>query len=82
MLEKPMIDPDYMINYKDKFYINLTAHNEQVSKLKKELKTAQKNEEAPETIDNKQSTPIFCPDCKSDQVNYKCGNCDYTFTKW
>jgi len=38
--------------------------------------------EAGEQRPTKQSTPIFCPDCKSDQVNYKCGNCDYTFTKW
>jgi hypothetical protein len=32
---------------------------------------------------NRQSMPVICPSCKSDvHVNYKCNNCDYTFTKW
>ena len=43
---------------------------------------SQIKKEAGEQRLTKQSTPIFCPDCKSDQVNYKCGNCDYTFIKW
>jgi len=35
------------------------------------------------TSANKQSTPVICPSCKSDvHVNYKCNNCDYTFSKW
>ena len=44
--------------------------------------TRSNTNEAGEQRLTKQSTPIFCPDCKSGQVNYKCGNCDYTFTKW
>ena len=49
---------------------------------KKAWNAAIKAKESGEQRLTKQSTPIFCPDCKSDQVNYKCGNCDYTFIKW
>lgn len=89
-MNKPKIDPNYMINYNDNFYINLDAHNLEVEQLKSELKAAQKKteESEPSASNNTAMFQLLCPKCGSHVIHlsildndYWCDDCHHRWKK-